>query len=47
VTSGGSGFLEVSSGPPPSSFAPTLTGDGTIPSAFLALIGTGAVVTYQ
>ncbi len=46
-TSGGAGFLEVSSGPTPSPFTPTLTVGGTVSSTFAALIGSGALVTYQ
>ena len=47
--SGGSGYLSVSSGPQPTSFAPTLTAtpSTTVPSKFSASIGTAGSVIYQ
>lgn len=46
-TAGGSGFLEVASGPPPVSFNAPLVPSGTVASTFLALVGSGATVVYQ
>lgn len=47
-SAGGTGFLEVSSGPAPVSFAPTLTGSSTtVASTFSASVGTAGLVTYQ
>lgn len=46
--SAGAGYLSVSSGPQPTSFAPTLTaGGGTVASTFSASIGTAGSVIYQ
>ncbi len=47
TANGGTGFLEVSSGPAPTSFSPSLTAGGSVSSIFGAYIGTGALVTYQ
>jgi hypothetical protein len=47
TASGGTGFLEVSSGPAPTPFSPSLTAGGNVSSIFGAFIGTGALVTYQ
>ncbi len=41
------GFLEVTSGPTPTAFTPALTAGGSVSATFSALIGTGALVTYQ
>jgi hypothetical protein len=47
-SAGGAGYLSVSSGPQPVSFAPALTaGGGTIASTFSASVGTAGSVTYQ
>ena len=46
-TGNSTGFLEVTSGPTPTSFTPSLTAGGTVSAYFSALIGTGALVTYQ
>ena len=43
----GIGFLELTSGPPPTTFSPSLTAGGTVASTFSALIATGGLVTYQ
>jgi hypothetical protein len=47
--SGGAGYLSVSSGPPPTSFAPALTAtpSTTVASAFSASLGTAGSVIYQ
>jgi hypothetical protein len=48
TTAGGTGFLEVSSGPAPVSFAPPLTGSSsTVAATFSASVGTAGTVTYQ
>jgi uncharacterized protein (TIGR03437 family) len=48
ITAGtASGFLDVTSGPTPVSFSPTLTKGGTVPSVFSSLIGVGSTVAYQ
>ncbi len=45
---GGTGFLEVSSGPAPVPFSPTLTGSSnTVAAMFSAFVGTAGPVTYQ
>jgi uncharacterized protein (TIGR03437 family) len=48
TTAGGTGVLELSSGPAPVSFAPTLTGSSTtVASTLSASVGTLSTVTYQ
>jgi uncharacterized protein (TIGR03437 family) len=48
LTSGtGTGFLEVESGPSPTSFSPSLTAGGTAPSYFGAFVGSAGTVAYQ
>jgi len=47
TANGGTGFLEVSSGPAPTPFSPSLTAGGNVSSVFSTFIGTGALVTYQ
>jgi uncharacterized protein (TIGR03437 family) len=46
-TGNSTGFLEVTSGPVPTAFAPSLTAGGSVTATFAALIGTGALVSYQ
>jgi uncharacterized protein (TIGR03437 family) len=49
ATAGGSGFLEVSSGPAPATFSTTLTAtpSTTVPGTFTASVGTAGSVIYQ
>ncbi len=49
AATGGTGFLEIESGPTPTSFNPALKSGsgGTISSVVSALLGTGGLVTYQ
>ena len=44
---GGTGLLEVASGPTPTSFTAPLTGSSSVTAFFSGIIGTGGLVSYQ
>jgi uncharacterized protein (TIGR03437 family) len=46
-TGNSTGFLEVTSGPTPTAFTPSLTAGGSVSATFSALVGIGGQATYQ